>query len=238
MEKKVLNASLSTLYGISFTLMIFTFPIFFILVFRPFFYSQINFLHTLDYLARYGYNFTYLDVKSSYDALLDSLLFNYPFSEGVFFYSESGMNHFLDCIPLFLLVNITLIVSFVIFVTLFILEKKKVFVNLNFKGFSSLSLTPLVLILLLLIVVIVAAINFDFAFRIFHSIFFPGKENWIFYYDEDPIILIFPEAFFINCMIFIIVVFLILAFIPLISEIVKKYKEKQKSKYLLDNINS
>ena len=238
MKRKVLDVSLSSLFGISYSLMILTFPICFILFNRWFFYSQINYLHTLSYLENFGFNFSYLDVKNSYDALMDSLLFNFPFSEGKFFYSESGMNHFLDCIPLFLLCIIVFIVSFLLFFVLFILNKKKVFTNLKVKGYSAISIAPLVLTFLFIVIAIFAAIDFESAFTVFHSIFFPRKENWIFYVEDDPIILIFPEAFFINCALFIVIFFIIFALIPLIFESINIYKEKKKSKYLLNNINS
>ncbi len=238
MKRKILNLSLSSLFGISYSLMILTFPICFILFNRWFFYSQINYLHVLSYLNHYNFDFTYLDVKNAYDSLMDSLLFNFPFSEGKFNYSESGMNHFLDCIPLFFLCIIVFIISFILFFTLLILKKKKIFTNLKIKGYSSMSIVPLILTLFFIIVAIFAAIDFEEAFTIFHSIFFPGKENWIFYVEDDPIILIFPEAFFINCALFIVIFFLIFALIPFIYESINIYKEKKKSKDLLNNINS
>lgn len=42
----------------------------------------------------------------------------------------------------------------------------------------------------------------------FHSIFFPGKDNWLFDPVTDPVILILPEAFFRNCAIAIVTVLL------------------------------
>ena len=50
-----------------------------------------------------------------------------------------------------------------------------------------------------------AATDFDRAFVIFHSIFFPGKTNWIFDWRTDPIILLLPEDFFRNCAILVLV---------------------------------
>ena len=47
------------------------------------------------------------------------------------------------------------------------------------------------------------ASDFDSAFVIFHSIFFPGKDNWQFNPRTDPIIKVLPEQFFLNCAIFI-----------------------------------
>lgn len=53
-----------------------------------------------------------------------------------------------------------------------------------------------------------AALDFDGAFTVFHSIFFPGKDNWLFDPVTDPVILILPEAFFQNCAIAIVTVLL------------------------------
>ena len=44
-----------------------------------------------------------------------------------------------------------------------------------------------------------AATDFDRAFAVFHGIFFPGKENWLFDPATDPVILLLPEEFFRNC---------------------------------------
>ena len=49
-----------------------------------------------------------------------------------------------------------------------------------------------------------AALDFDRAFVIFHSLFFPGKDNWIFDWRADPIILFLPQDFFRNCALLIL----------------------------------
>ena len=61
---------------------------------------------------------------------------------------------------------------------------------------------------LFLLIALLAALNFDRAFTVFHSIFFPGKDNWLFDPVTDPVILILPEAFFRNCAIAIVTVLL------------------------------
>ena len=48
-----------------------------------------------------------------------------------------------------------------------------------------------------------AALDFDRAFVVFHSIFFPGKTNWVFDWYRDPIIRVLPQDFFRNCAILI-----------------------------------
>jgi integral membrane protein (TIGR01906 family) len=46
---------------------------------------------------------------------------------------------------------------------------------------------------------VLAAMDFDRFFTAFHKVFFPGKENWIFDPDTDPVIEMLPQTFFRNC---------------------------------------
>jgi integral membrane protein (TIGR01906 family) len=55
-----------------------------------------------------------------------------------------------------------------------------------------------------LVIGALAALAFNRAFVIFHSIFFPGKDNWLFNPHTDPIILAMPETFFLRCGILIV----------------------------------
>ena len=54
-----------------------------------------------------------------------------------------------------------------------------------------------------------AAVDFDRAFTVFHTLFFPGKDNWLFDPYYDPVILLLPQEFFRNCAILILAVLLI-----------------------------
>ena len=47
---------------------------------------------------------------------------------------------------------------------------------------------------LFLLIALLTALDFDGAFTVFHSIFFPGKDNWLFDPVTDPVILILPEC--------------------------------------------
>ena len=53
--------------------------------------------------------------------------------------------------------------------------------------------------MLILLVGALAATDFDRAFTVFHGIFFPGKDNWLFDPAADPVIVLLPEEFFRNC---------------------------------------
>lgn len=51
----------------------------------------------------------------------------------------------------------------------------------------------------LLTVGTLATANFDRAFEVFHTLFFPGKDNWVLYANVDPIIRIMPVEYFREC---------------------------------------
>ena len=55
-----------------------------------------------------------------------------------------------------------------------------------------------------LLIAALAALDFDRAFVVFHALFFPGKDNWLFDPAQDQIINILPEAFFRDCAILIL----------------------------------
>lgn len=225
MKKSAKNLTFSIVFAILFIIFSITIGISFILFFRSFFYSQINYL----YLPYYtGYN--YLELKESYDVLMNFLLFNDPFSEGVFKYSEEGKAHFVDCQPLFLLNNILFIVSSIGLCSLTFLRKKGVYQTTKFKGLSITSWSVLVTYLFLIVIVIACAIDFYEAFRIFHMIFFPGKTNFVLNSETDPIINMFQEAFFINCALLIGIVFIVLTLIPLIKDFIDIKRNKKLKK--------
>ena len=51
---------------------------------------------------------------------------------------------------------------------------------------------------------LIVSINFSKAFEVFHTLFFPGKDNWIFDSRKDMIIRALPQEFFRNCAILIV----------------------------------
>ena len=57
---------------------------------------------------------------------------------------------------------------------------------------------------LCLLVGALAALDFGRAFVLFHALFFPGKDNWMFDPWEDQIISILPQEFFRNCALLIL----------------------------------
>ena len=121
------------------------------------------------------------------------------------------MSHFVDCKKLFNLNISVLLISLVSTVTLFILNKTKKITFINFKNKTPYFYSGVFGVLTPVILALLMAINFDKAFTIFHKIFFPGKDNWVFDSRYDQIIRILPQEFFRNCAIIIGITLLILA---------------------------
>ena len=71
-------------------------------------------------------------------------------------------------------------ISTSVIITLLILNKKKVITLVKTGGFSASFYASIALLTLFLIIGIFVAIDFDTAFKVFHQIFFPGKDNWMF----------------------------------------------------------
>ena len=164
---------------------------------RPFYYAHIE---AFDLPARSGY--TAEEIREAYDEVLDYLtLPGKEFSTGVLPHSDEGKAHFEDCKVLFDLNASILIGSGLLLAVLFFMRKKWGPYRL---GKHSAPFWAAVLSVTAPIAIgALAALDFDRAFVIFHSIFFPGKTNWVFDWYADPIIRVLPQAFFRNCAILI-----------------------------------
>lgn len=166
---------------------------------RPFYYAHIE---ALDLPEVSG--FTADQIRFAYDEVLDYLtLPGKSFGTGDMACSESAADHFRDCRVLFDLNAWVLLISGGVIGVLLILQRKGIVgpLKLGSRGgafwgaFSAVGLP--------LVVGFLAALDFNRAFVIFHSIFFPGKDNWIFNWYNDQIIRVLPQQFFMNCAILI-----------------------------------
>ncbi len=171
---------------------------------RSFYYAHIGPMG----LERYG--LTRDEIETAYDEMMDFCLGKREnFSAGVLAFSQSGADHFADVRGLFLL-NLRVFAAAVVLLAaaLVFCEVKKVrprrllnrgpgFWAAAGLGASFLAVGGL------------AALDFDRAFVIFHSLFFPGKDNWIFDWRTDPIILFLPQDFFRDCAVLILVLLLV-----------------------------
>lgn len=216
--KKALNIILTVFLGIAVFVFIITFSIGLPMYCRSFYYAQIEPLNIPQ-----NTGFTVEQIKFSYNQVLDYLtLPNATFSAGVFNYSLEGASHFADCKGLFLLNGYALIISFVVMITLIILNKFKVIELLKPFGMSVAFISSISIFALALILGIIVSIDFDSAFTVFHHLFFPGKDNWQFNPYKDQIILALPEQFFINCAILIGASIVIISLTIIIVQLIKR----------------
>ena len=213
------NRLLKTFFIINTVLLIISFSIAFIILFRPFYYYHIK---SLNLEKETGYN--YNEIKEAYDDVLDYLTLNKKFSTGKLKYSNVGMDHFKDCKKLFIIDFIVLGITSVIAII-----KKKYFNNLKVLHFNlSFWSSSIIMSIFIIIVSITFIIGFNKFFKVFHNIFFLGKDNWILDPDKDEIINILPKSFFMNCGILLVSVISIISTTIIIKEIILRKKTLKK----------
>lgn len=188
---------LSVLCMVSLCLFLLTVSIGLPIYIRPFYYAHIG-----PYALAERSGYTETEIRQAYDEVLDYLtLPGKDFGTGVIPHSEEGKDHFVDCKGLFDLNAAILLGSGAVLAVLFALRKKWGPYRL---GRHSAAFWAAVLSLTAPIMIgALAALDFDRAFTVFHTIFFPGKTNWIFDWYADPIIRVLPQEFFRNCAILI-----------------------------------
>ena len=213
-------------YALSFIVLVVTFSIAIPILWRDFYFFHIDLLNITE-----AAGCSKSDLIMSFNELMDSLVFYKPFSEGVFDYSISGMNHFLDCRILFTLDLVALPISFIIFLVYIILIKLNFIKVYRIKGMSILFYASFVPIVVLGALAIFALIDVNSAYAFFHAVLFPGKDNWVFNPYTDPIINALPEQFFLDCGILIFGVMLLILFAVIIFNIVRKVKHGSIIKY-------
>ena len=164
---------------------------------RPFYYAHIE---AFDLPAMSGY--TAEEIHGAYDEVLDYLtLPGKEFGTGVLPYSQEGKAQFEDWKVLFDLNATILAGSAAVLMLLFIMRKK--WGPYRFGKHSAPFWAAVLSVTAPMIIGGLAALDFDRAFVVFHSIFFPGKTNWVFDWYADPIIRVLPQDFFMNCAILI-----------------------------------
>lgn len=184
----------SLLCTVVLALLVLSFSISVPILFRPFYYVQIN---ALNLPQRTGWSAE--TIREAYDQVLDFCVLGKPFGTGQLAWSESGRSHFADVRGLFLTDFAVLGVSAAVCLLLTLLRRggriafwRPLGRGAGFwAGAGTVAVTALLAGL--------ASQNFDRAFVVFHALFFPGKDNWIFDPRTDEIILVMPEVFFRNC---------------------------------------
>lgn len=200
MKNKAVNKALSALFAVAVAVLIITFSIGLPIYFRPFYYLQIEPLGLPEQTGR-----SYAQIKEAYDEVLDYLVLpGREFGTGVFEFSESGASHFADCKALFTLNGVALLISLTLTVLLAVLDKTKKIELSRPKCVPMWSYSGAAVLAVFATVGALAATDFDLAFKVFHTLFFPGKDNWVFDPGADEIIMAMPEEFFMNCAILIL----------------------------------
>lgn len=199
----MLKRAIFVIFAVALVLLVLTVSIGLPIYLRPFYYAHIDALE-LDQAS----GFTKEQIRTAYDEVLDYLtLPGKSFGTGEIAHSQEGAAHFADCKVLFDLNAWVLVSSALVVAAIFLTRKRCKLPSLRpavfWAGVSALTLP--------IVVGSLAAMDFDRAFVIFHRIFFPGKDNWIFNYNTDPIIRVLPQTFFMNCAILIGVGLLLLS---------------------------
>ncbi len=168
---------------------------------RPFYYLHIDLL-----CLEESTGLTREEIITAYDEMMDYCLGGDTFSTGVLPWSESGKSHFEDVRTLFLLDLQVLATAIVATVLLMVLSRRR-----GLRPARPLRRGPgfwagAGLGAVFLVIGGLAATDFYRAFVIFHTLFFPGKSNWLFDEKTDAIITILPRAYFMDCAILILAV--------------------------------
>lgn len=207
----------SLLCTVALALLVLSFSIAVPILFRPFYYVQID---ALDLPERTGWSEEV--IREAYDEVLDFCVLGKPFGTGQLAWSESGRSHFADVRELFLIDFAVLVLSAVVCALLLGLRLSG---KLRFHrplgrgpGFWAGALAAG----LVAVVGGLAALDFERAFVVFHAIFFPGKDNWLFDPATDQIILVMPEDFFRNCAILIGAVLLACCSALILSDLLRR----------------
>ena len=166
---------------------------------RPFYYAHIS---PMELEARTG--LTREEIMTAFDEMLDYCLGAAEFSTGVLRWSESGKAHFTDVRVLFLLDLRALAVSAAALAVIFLFARKTGQTPARPLGRGPAFWAGAGLGGVFLTVGALASLDFDRAFVLFHALFFPGKDNWLFDPAADQIITILPQEFFRNCAILIL----------------------------------
>lgn len=177
------------------------------LLFRPFYYAHVSMLHLPEQTG-----WTTDQIHEAYNQMMDYCVFGAPFQTGDLHWSESGRAHFADCAVLFRLDFAVLAIASLVLLICFFLWRRKLR-PVRPLGFGPAFWSGCTLSLSFAVIAGLAALNFNKAFVLFHTLFFAGKDNWMFDPYEDQIILILPQVFFQNCAILIVALLFLLCFL-------------------------
>lgn len=188
------NRVLSLIFALSLVLFLITAAISLPIYCRGFYYAHIEPMGLPEYTG-----FSPEQIREAYDEVLDYLTAGTEFGTGVFPHSAEGADHFADCKVLFDLNRNVLLLSGAVLLILLLLRKLGKTGPYRLGRRSAAFWAAIFAVVLPIVLGALAATDFDRAFVIFHSLFFPGKSNWIFDWRTDAIILALPQDFFMHC---------------------------------------
>lgn len=182
------KAALQFLIGLILCLFIISVSVTLTLQFRPLFYMD---MRLLDIPGMSG--FDEATIRDNYDALIayNGLFHRGPLELPSLAMSESGRIHFEEVKVVFDLFGWMAIVTFVLSVAGILWSRSQ-------KRYSYLKTAALLCVILPAALGIFVAINWDFAFTLFHRVVF-RNDYWIFNAVTDPVILMLPDTFFLHC---------------------------------------
>lgn len=214
------SKSLSVLLSCLTALFILTGSIALPILLRPFYYAHIGPLS-----LEQSTGLSREQIIRSYDEMMDFCTGRTrEFSTGILPHSQSGREHFEDVRGLFLLdlwaaaITGGLLLGWQLLARKIPLRPHR-FRNRGFAFWGSAGLGCG-----FLLVGALAATDFSRAFLVFHSLFFPGKTNWLFNPYTDAIINILPEVFFRNCAIFILALMILMCAFFILWDALKSKK--------------
>ena len=180
------------LIGIFFFFALLGIGLFIAVNFRPLYYACID---------RYGLEeasgLSRDEIILNYDALID---YNFPLHFGELCFptlksSVSGLSHFAEVKVLFNIFYVIGFLSIIITVMSFISRLKE-------REIRFLKVCSITSVVIPGILVLFSIIDFDRLFILFHKIAF-RNDDWLFDPEQDPVIKILPEEFFMLCLIVI-----------------------------------
>jgi len=140
------------------------------------------------------------ELLANYNALIDynSVFFTGPLEFPTFAMSAEGRAHFEEVKAIFSVLQISMLVSaaFLSLLCVMLLRKRR-YLFLALGGILALAIPAA-------IACVMAAVGWDRFFVLFHELFF-NNDFWVFNEQSDPIILILPDAFFLNCLMRIVI---------------------------------
>lgn len=151
------------------------------------------------------------EVKENYDALIN---YNSLFSTVALEFpdlemSYEGEYHFMEVRNIFVGMQILMLLSGLVLVTVGTIKISK-------KDYNFLALGGAFTVIIPLILGIFVSINWQWAFIKFHEIAF-SNDYWIFDPVTDPVILILPNEFFMHCAFTIVAIALVLSLLSIVA---------------------